>query len=358
MSKIIDRNDTPVTLFPHSYLPESYFKKILPFLGSITIFQPWYMEPLPFALQNDYRDAVKLLNPPSRLKPEEGFKGLLSEYKTWIKHNRDKSRAAFLKAGQEMGSSENTTWEIRAALRGSTDAHSRSARALPGSARAQGASNREEQDPEARHSLKWHLILHLARDMEKEHREADRMLKGLKAEKSPLQDLLDEGDVKNPWTDLSQFESDLQPEAYPLGQVFEAWFGLFDDYLEGSDLLLTVSRHVMDYACEAWDDTEKEGGGELSGHNRQGAIDLGQVNFRDEKTGELRDLIRNLRKGQVKDFSKLKKVDREKSSGGTHHVMVKTFFPFSNQQPLKENKLLKYLSGKAMILVEEESQNE
>ncbi len=354
MSKIIDRNDTPVTLFPHSYLPESYFKKILPFLGSITIFQPWYMEPLPFALQNDYRDAVKLLNPPSRLKPEEGFKGLLSEYKTWIKHNRDKSRAAFLKAGQEMGPTENTTWEIRAALRGSTDAHA-------GSARAQGASNREEQAPEARHSLKWHLILHLARDMEKEHREAVRMLKGLKAGKSPLQDLLDEGDVKNPWTDLSQFESDLQPEAYPLGQVFEAWFGLFDDYLEGSDLLLTVSRHVMDYACEAWDDTEKEGGGELSGHNRQGAIDLGQVNFRDEKTGELRDLIRDLRKGQANDLSKLKEVNRpyrEKISGGTHHVMVKTFFPFSTQQPLKENKLLKYLSGKAMILVEEESQNE
>ena len=308
----------PITiLFPHSYLREQDIKKIFPLLGPITICQPWFMVPPDFMSQKDYEGVVRVLNPPSHLKPEENFKGLLSEYKTWIKDNQDKSNAAFLKVNQEMKPAENNTWEIREALRGSTKAHSRSAHALHGSSHTLSRPAEDQPNRGERFSLKWHLILHLARDMEKERQEADKMLRGLKEGKSPIADLLGEGAVKNPLTDLSQFESDPQTVSYPIDQVFEAWFGLFGEYIKGDELLITLSRQIMDYASEAWDTVVRENDGKVSPDHRGAS--------------------------------------QWEPSRETLQLPHKYFFPFSSQQPLKENKFLKYLSGKTMILVEEES---
>ncbi len=61
-------------LFPHSYLGEQDIKKIFPLLGPISIFQPWFMTPPDFMSQKDYQGVVKILNPPSHMKPEEDFK--------------------------------------------------------------------------------------------------------------------------------------------------------------------------------------------------------------------------------------------------------------------------------------------
>jgi hypothetical protein len=107
--------------------------------------------------------------------------------------------------------------------------------------------------------------------------------------------------------------------SYPIDQVFDAWFGLFGEYIKGDELLITLSRQVMDYASEAWDAMVREGGGEVSpdhGNASQG-----------------------------------------EPSRGAFQLPHKYFFPFSSQQPLKENKFLKYLSGKTMILVEGEPRN-
>jgi len=264
------------------------------------------MVPPDFMSQKDYEGVVRVLTPPSHLKPEENFKELLSEYKTWIKHNRDKSSASFYKVSQEKRPAEDNTWEIRESLRES--------------ARVRDGSDRPRQEREKPFSLKWHLILHLARDMEKERQEADRMLSGLKEGKSPIADLLGEGAVKNPLTDLSQFKSDPQTVSYPMDQVFDAWFGLFGEYIKGDELLITLNRQVMDYASEAWDTVVRENDGKVSPDHR-GASQM-------------------------------------EPSRGTFQLPHKYFFPFSSLQPLKENKFLKYLSGKTMILVEEVSESE
>ncbi len=371
-------------LFFHSHLREQDIKKIFPLLGPITIFQPWFMVPPNFLSQKEYQSAVRILNPPSHMKPENNFKGLLSEYKTWIEHNRDKSRAAFLKVNQEMGSDENSTWKIREALRGRTDSHTGSARALrgstdahAGSARALKGSDRDQQNQGEGLSLKWHLVLHLARDMEKEQQEADRILKVLKEKKSPLEDLLGKEDVKNPLTDLSQFESDPGTVSYPLELVFNAWFGLFGEYLRGGDLLLTINRHVMDYASEAWDASEEKVGGDHASlirfkypdlsdyYSGDELIGIDKKTFRDDRVMALWNLIRDLGKGHESDLSRLEELTKEveavyqkKLSEKTLHVTVKGFFPFSNQHTLKDNGMLKYLSGKAMILVEDELPSE
>ena len=230
----------PVVLFPHSSLSEKEMIRILSSLGPLTIFQPWYMEPPSFALEGDYRDAVKILNPPSHMKPGDGFKGLLSEYKTWIKQHRDQSRAAFLKVGRGLESDGNATWEIREALRDTSRA-------------SDGTPRPFQQKRENQPALRSHLILHLARDMEEDRREADRMLLALKAKESPIKGLLGEVEATNPLTDLSQSASDPQKMFYPAELVIEAWLALFGGYLNGEELLITFSRSVMDYASEALD---------------------------------------------------------------------------------------------------------
>lgn len=235
---------SPVVLFPHSSLSEKEMRSIVSSFGPLTIFQPWNMEPPPFVLEGDYRDAVQVLNPPSHMKPGDGFKGLLSEYKTWIRQHRDKSRAAFLKVGPSPESDGDATWEIREALR----EPSRALLGISHAGRAAPSTRRHKWDEQP--ALRWHLILHLAREMEEDRREADRMLRELQDKESPIKGLLGEEEVKNPLADLTQFESDLQKTLYPMGPVIEAWWALFSGYLKGDERLLTLSRTVMDYVSE------------------------------------------------------------------------------------------------------------
>jgi hypothetical protein len=341
MNKIKDSNDWHTILFPHSHLGEQDLKKILPVFGPISMLQPWFMAPPEFLAHKDYQGAVRILNPPSHMKPEEDFKGRLSEYKTWIKDHQDSSTAAFMKVSREMGPAEESSWEIRESLRKS--------------AHARGGSDRPKQERKEPSFLKWHLILHLARDMEQERQDADRMLRGLKERKSPIEDLLGEEAVKNPLMDLSQFESDPGVASYPLERVFDAWFGLFGKYLKEDDLLLTVSRQVMDYASEAMDASARETGGEPAPLIRLEYPDLSDQHDR----GELGNLIMDLGKGHQNDIAKLKEHAREMKTvfqkelmGKFLHVSVKGFSPLSNQSVLKDHRTLKNLSGKVMVLVE------
>ena len=200
-------DDLPVILFPHTYLPESSAKKILIFFGPLTIFQPWFMEQPGFMSGADGRNLVQVLNPPNNLKPEEGFKTLLSEYHHWIDDNQDKSYQEFLKASQGRNFTENTTWEIRQMLR---------------------QINKSTSTAEEANTLKWHLILHLAREVEDQRREAERMLGILKEKASPLKDIIEEDDdLISLFEDLPPFGSELPGGGYQLGEIFEAWFALF-----------------------------------------------------------------------------------------------------------------------------------
>jgi hypothetical protein len=361
MKKTGESNNWQTVLFPHSHLGEQGLKKILPVFGPLSIFQPWFMTPPGFMSLKDYQGAVSILTPPSHMKPEEDFKGLLSEYKTWINHHRDLSTASSIKVGRDMGPTEESSWEIRGSLRESTQGRSGSV-----------GPRQEKEEPL---SLKWHLILHLARDMEEERQEADRMLRGLKERKSPIEDLLGEEGVKNPLTDLSRFESDPGAVSYPLEQVFEAWFGLFGAYLKEGDPLLTISREVMDYASESWDTSVRESGGEhaplirfeypdLSDENDwAGLVGFDEKASRDDKVGELRALLRGLGKGHESDLSRLKEHSNEVDAIFQKELMekpldvtMKYFSPFSNQTVLEDNRTLKNFSGKVLILVEREGQ--
>ena len=171
MNKKQNIEDLPAILFPHAYLPESRVKKILSFFGPLTVFQPWFMErPILGSEANEAR-AVQVLRPPENLKPEKGFGTRLSEYRHWIEQNSDRGYTEFLQVSQEKDLTENTTWEIRQMIR-----------------RGGRQTSAPQEDP----ALKWHLILHLAQDVEDQKREADKALKALKEKDVPLKGIVEE----------------------------------------------------------------------------------------------------------------------------------------------------------------------
>ena len=207
-------------LFPHSYLPGSARNRLLDSFSPITVCQPWFMES--DALLESNNGTVTIMHPPEELKPPGDFKRLLSENRLWMRQNRGHS--AFL----HTGTGEDATWEIRESIRKTGDAVAASA---------------EEN------TLKWHLILHLERELEADRTSAEEMLIQMKGKKSPLEEALGEAN-----TSQGLFEDLPLSEAHPsiderhLKQVLAAWFGLFGGSLQDDSILLTLDSHVMDYA--------------------------------------------------------------------------------------------------------------
>ena len=227
-------------LFPHSNLSEARLKTISFFLGPMTLFQPWFMDPPPFMSEINPPDVIRVMNPPKALMPDDTFKTLLAEYRGWIALNHGKNRAFPMNVNQGSGNTEVHTWEIREMIR-------RMDHPAPDSV-----------DPP---SLKWHLILHLAREIEDNRNEAERALEALRVKKSPLQGSVDsEEELKDLFEDLPRFDSGSFSDACQRGQVIEAWFGLFGGYIHPRDLLLTANREILDYISEGRDERgDREG---------------------------------------------------------------------------------------------------
>ncbi len=227
--------DLAAIICPHSSVPEKKLKAIFSFFGSVKIGQPWFTDhpvPLPDS------GAVQLLYPPENLKPSGDFRRLLAEYRGWVRMNHDKGFDAFQAFKERELHSEEATWEIRGELR-----------------------HKERQSQEARrqHTLKWHLFLHLAQEIEEGGREAEELLRTLKEQDSPLKGAIEEEEEPpGPLADLPGFDvSPILTEA-GMNQVMEAWFSLFEEHLSGEVVLLTLSPPIFQHLCEAW---EEWGGG-------------------------------------------------------------------------------------------------
>jgi hypothetical protein len=226
MSRQPSEGDLPAVLFPHVSLREKSLKRILGFFGPITICQPWEMAVPASMTGEDAPEDIQLLYPPERLRPEEGFKGLLHEYQSWINQNRDRNLTHFLRASHTGDSSEDHVWEIRKSLRRS----------------GQGESLEGEDS-----TLKWHLILHLAREWEDSKQEADYMLRRLRSADVLLKGLTEEDEVlDSALKDLPGFEEDTYLEEKSMTQVMEAWFALFEETLRGDEFYITLSRSIWD----------------------------------------------------------------------------------------------------------------
>jgi len=189
--------------------------------------------PVPEAESEGY-SSIHITRPAESLKPERDFKRLLSEYRLWIRQNRDKGYTAFLNAIREAGFSEDNPWEIRKMIR---------------------QTGKDTPVSQENNALKWHLILHLAREFEENRLEEEEMLSQVKQQKSPLaQALGEDAPFKGLFEDLPQSEKSLFVDKHHLGQVVKAWVGLFGDHLQDHELLITLDRHVMEYATDIFED--------------------------------------------------------------------------------------------------------
>ena len=250
--------NSPVILFPYSHITYPDLIKILDLFGRLTICQPWFIDiPLPTSKTQDL-SLVHIVRPPSHLKPKGDIKGLLSEYKLWIRYNQDKGYAASLRAAMETPTSEDTSWEIRKTI-----------------------SRMEEgfSIPLDENILKWHIVLHLAWELEKNMVGAIETLNKVKQQKPPLEDALEKpASSHGLLDDLSQSEMYPFLDNHLLRQVFEAWLGLFRGYLQNDVLLITFDRHVMNCVMEIFEDKSVTNSGD-SEHFLPPELTSTQVNF-------------------------------------------------------------------------------
>ena len=282
----------PITLFPHTYTTKRDLERILIHFAPLTIYQPWFMEgPIPGAEPADV-SLVRVQNPPEGLRPDENFVRLLSEYQLWMSQNRDKGYATFLRATSEKVPSEDTPWEIRQMLR---------------------QMGRDSHDLSQENTLKWHLTLHLARQLEENRTGVQEMLERLKRQDSPLAGAIEDGaSSKSLVQDLPSEETYPFVEKHHIRQVLEAWFGLFGGYLADHETLLTLSRPVMDYVTEMFED---------------------------------RDLTLSRDSG---------KLTPKESDSGQVEVISKDLPALSENKNDRKNPILSHLSGKTIILLREQ----
>jgi hypothetical protein len=231
MNDIRESQKLPVVLFPGAYLEESSLKMILTFFGPLTIFQPWYMDREVFSSEKDVSSVVRVLNPPEDLKPTERLRRTLADFKQWMDVNPDKGYTAFLSAGGLDQGPEDSTWAIRKALRQARDPHA------------------EAELPPV---LKWHLVLHLAQEIEDDKQEAETALKALRGKDSPLKGTVENEGTENLFYDLPGFGKETVMPENRLLQVYEAWFSLYGGLLKDHALLTTTNHQVMDHISGIW----------------------------------------------------------------------------------------------------------
>lgn len=349
MNRFQETQSLPAVLFPTAYLQETSLKKILSFFGPLTIFQPWYMDRSILLSESKAFAPVQVVNPPVDLKPMEGFRRVLSNFKDWIGANLDQRYNAFFPARGTDQDSEDSTWEIRKALR-------------------QGIEKSAEPKPSP--VLKWHLALHLAQEIEDERQEADALLRALREKDSPLKGVVEEGSGANLFYDLPAFGKEPLMEENQLEQVYEAWFSLFGGFLKDHTLLITMNQQVMDHVSGIWHEyvTGDEHTDEMRVAIR--APDLSHLSLEDILSvkaqafampfmGEVRKAIMTFSDNPIGSVTVLKQHANEIERAFPEELRDASLVITANHLrpgvPRKKHELLRPFSGKTIALVSEEA---
>jgi hypothetical protein len=225
-------------LFPHCFMDPDRLKGAIGLFGSLEICLPWEMNPEADMAREEIAPFIKVLRPPEALKPGPGFGRRLAEYREWMRHHQDKSILHFLGSLQGYDSSEEKSWEIRKGMRGERD-----------------QAEMAIEDP----GLKYHLVLHLAREAEESRHTAESLIDVIKASGSPLSGAIDAED-ENPglFDDLPSREGPSMWQGHQWLQMVEAWLGLFHQHLAERRILLTPDPGLADFLKERFEKTRGE----------------------------------------------------------------------------------------------------
>jgi hypothetical protein len=332
-----------VHIFPHSYLPGPAINKIISFFGPVNIYQPWFID------DPDLKGIdLEIIKPPDNLKPKEDVKAILSGYRNWAELNHDRSRQEILKFGKKADEDESATWEIRRLLRGA----------------AQPAVEITEEEM----TLKWHLLLHLAHEIERQNMEIMDMMNALKKKGPVLAGVLqDPGESRGILDDSPGLMPADMPDNLNTGRIVEAWFGLFNGYASGNDLLITYSNRVMDYFSSRWDDEFADNKAAIPQYTSFRAPDFSLYEPReDDKTGKLRleavmkirELILGLSEDPEPNINRLGALTRGLEEAFPSDLARKGFSVGLRHFPAMDGGgsfegigILKHITGKTIILV-------
>lgn len=229
-----------IILFPHSQIPEYELRNIIALFGSLKIFRPWYLKQASTVEEFADKQYINLINPPETLKPREEFEILLSEYHTWIERNQDKSYMEILKRDQGHSTNEDATWEIRHLMK---------------------QMGQKAKAPEEDRIFNWHLILHLANEIETKSMEANRLFRILKDRKPLLEGSAEGVDPSvSPLADLPSFTPETLFHESNVLKIMDAWFGLFSESLGDNEIFITIDHRILDFIIEKWGSiTSKDG---------------------------------------------------------------------------------------------------
>ena len=225
--------ESPVILFPHTQITPPKLREAVSIFGRLTICQPWFSDPLTMEEEELDPSLIRILYPSADVKPKGDFKRLIAEYRQWIRQDRGKSSQAFLRASSIVPPSEDTSWEIKARIR---------------------KGENEVSAPPVDHALKWHLTLHLAREIEENMLKSTEMLRQVKKKKSPVEDALEDAStLRGLFEDLSITGTEPLMESHLIVQIIDSWLGLFGEFLEGHGSLITFDSQVMEHVLETFE---------------------------------------------------------------------------------------------------------
>ncbi|MEJ2723629.1 MAG: hypothetical protein P8175_03100 [Deltaproteobacteria bacterium] len=350
MTPFQEPHNLPAVLFPNPCLPEPSLKKILSFFGPLRIFQPWYMDREVGSFEKDSSSLVQVLRPPVDLKPAESFWRILADFKSWMDANPDKGYTAFLSAGGMDQGAEDSTWVIRKALR-----------------EEESRNGQDKMLP----VLKWHLVLHLAQEIEDDRQEAERLLGALREKDSPLKGIVEEEDLHTLFYDLPAFGKEPLMEENQRVQVYDAWFSLFGGLLRDHDRLITTDEQAMAHASAIWEEhvVGDEEWAEMSVEFRvpdlshlslEGLLSTKARAFAAPVLGEVREAIMAVwedPKGRMKMLRKrageIEKAFPEGLGDGTLSITLSYLKP-GTRMPRNSKDLWQKFSGKTLILVSKE----
>jgi len=334
-------------IFPHSYWPESIIKKIISFFGPVKVYRPWMIDSLD--QMNDV--SIEISNPPEDLKPDSSFMAMLSEYRQWMKRNRDRSYLEIIKSVRDSRLTDDKTWEIRRML----------GRTL------QSLTDEEEK------ITRWHLLLHLAGDLEEQRLAAYKILKELKDKKSPLDGSIEKAsDIKNLLGDLQELGTESELNDQNLRKIFEAWFGLFGEYIKENELLITYNRQVMSFLTERRDAPSIADGPansptivfnvpDLSDRTPEGQNRIRMEYNIDDLLKEIKDLIFSMVKNPPGNLTALDNLSKKLNesfprelSKGALRCTLKYFYPIQDKGLLEKEKVLERFFNQTIILTEEQ----
>lgn len=226
MSKAIAKS--AVIIFPSHDLDAGMLSLVSGLFGAPTVCLPWCMNVPSNSRKNVDKELFHVLRPPENLKPPENFMRMLKEYLRWVEANAGHFGSGWVAAMVNAQPQEIQRWEIQDFIR-----HGQKGCAL------------EETKAQA---LRWHLILHLAGKMEAEKRQVENALCRFKNQGSPLRDAFgDESEEHGIFDDIPDFFAPPILEDRLIGEICEAWLGLFGTWIERHATLLTFDEKIKGY---------------------------------------------------------------------------------------------------------------